>query len=459
MKLQQIRDTAGLVAKFVEPILLAAMVAGCVVATSSSGPEGATRTLDPAASTPTPISTPSHSAGTLPSVKPVPSGAWTSIDWLAVPVGYSPAVKVSEAGVSDAFLHGWSKGYVEFIWDQSRRILTPWASPDGLRWRSGPTLDTSLWNAYVKLHDDQTADRIADDPNWHDECYFRVDSFEESAGIALMAGTLSCNPDAICLWRSDYYSDQGRWWSSDGLTWNLVESLKPKPLPARISGGPGGFIELRESRLRTSTDARSWTPGTLPQLSAGSTLSGVASLEGGFLLAGVVQTRAGASTEGCPGTDEALYRGSLWRSAHGTAWEAITLPGAVSSRTGVTMDLVRVDDRTALARESVIGTEGVATVRVEWASRDGKSWTSLVGAPLDPLALVAGRSVGLFRAPYESLAEPLSLVMLNDQLKPVTLEATGAPPADRIMQIAIGPTGVLATDNGTRFWLGVPSVR
>jgi hypothetical protein len=82
---------------------------------------------------------------------------------------------------SDASLQGWSKGYVEFIWDAHERTLTPWASANGLTWRAGNKLDTSAWNSYFKSYD-------ADPTGDHDGCWVTVSNFQEGPATMLLQG-------------------------------------------------------------------------------------------------------------------------------------------------------------------------------------------------------------------------------------------------------------------------------
>jgi len=82
----------------------------------------------------------------------------------------------------NAVLQGWSKGYVEFIWNPHTRTLIPWTSADGLEWRSGTDLlNTSQWKAFFKTYDDDDA-AAGLDPAYHDACAFRVDNFQEGPG-------------------------------------------------------------------------------------------------------------------------------------------------------------------------------------------------------------------------------------------------------------------------------------
>jgi hypothetical protein len=51
-----------------------------------------------------------------------------------------------------------------------------------------------------------------------------------------------------------------------------------------------------------------------------------------------------------------------------------------------------------------------------------------------------------------------TLSVFNSRLAPVTLRQTGDSPWwDEDLHLVMGPSGILATDGGMRFWVGVPT--
>ena len=139
---------------------------------------------------PTASPTPPLPKGPLPSLSPVPSGAWTGLRWIAIPGGHSPAVPAPPPGWGTGVtLAGFSKGYLEFMWNAHKRTLTPWLSADGLTWKAGTNFDLSSWAASFKDYD---SDNNGSDPTHHDECAVVLDNFQESPDSLLLVGHVEC---------------------------------------------------------------------------------------------------------------------------------------------------------------------------------------------------------------------------------------------------------------------------
>jgi hypothetical protein len=366
---------------------------------------------------------------------------------------------------SDASLQGWSKGYVEFIWDAHERMLTPWASANGLTWRAGNKLDTSAWNSYLKSYD-------ADPAGDHDGCWVTVSNFQEGPATLLLQGIVECS--GLC---SQTSTDEGygSWTSSDSLSWT------PATLPyfnygIGISGGSGGFIGVDSSTSQTtawlSADGQTWRRSGLPAeaKAAGSSVNNPVSIAGGFVLPGVVMIKKGhqESGGGCSsGSNQSLLQGALWWSPDGTTWTRDSLSGASQSYDGVNISAFRVDDHTVVADLTTSNAELSSKDTIEWASRDGKTWTRLTGTPVTyngaAVGSVVGRDRGLVLGSSIYPDDPNrywpSFFCFNGGLSLVKLQQGGSLPYvdGTTSQMALGPTGLLVTEDGSRFWLGMPT--
>jgi hypothetical protein len=371
-------------------------------------------------------------------------------------------------GFPNVTLEGWSHGYVEFVWDQSKRTVTPWASADGLSWTTNGTLDIRAWAPYFKAYD---AADPGDDPTWRSQCDFKVDNFQEGPTSLFMLGEAACSGwSGVCGWHPDLYSHQITWASVDGLSWKIVRDVAPSiwnPYEA-ASGGSSGFIVLDGSSIRTSSEGEIWRKGGA--LPTGLWFNSPVAIAGGFVLPGVVKVQTGQqsgdSPDGCAGsdfTDLSMYQAALWWSPDGVTWTRDSLAGATPGPLGVAMSLVRVDDRAVVARMSIpdaatIGTDDETVTETEFVSTDGKTWTVLEGHPLASamVAVVAGRGRGLIWE--DNYPNPAPTIHAFDaSMTLVTLEQTGDVPWEWVSQRALGPTGLLVTEDGTRFWLGVPT--
>lgn len=417
---------------------------------------------------PSPTPTPRNP---LPTVGPVPAGQWTGMYWIDIPGGNSPTVPVQTGvpGREDApgvTLEGWSKGYVEFVWDAHARTVTPWASPDGLSWRQGARLDISAWTGYLKTYD---AANNGSDPQYHDNCSFSVGNFQQGPATLLVQGFVICNPSIECS--GGYDNSHVIWTSSDGLAWT------PGTLPYTdpdhedtISGGTGGFIGLDRStsqpKIWVSSDGQGWRQGGLPAaaMTTGSSVGYPVSFSAGFVLPGVIMVKNGSRTADgrCGGTvDTRQYQGALWWSPDGRTWTRASLSGATPSSDGINMNVARLDDHILLAEQMISDTD-----KIEWVSTDGKTWTRLKGYPIEafqgrlmgPSIGDSGSWVGLDRSlVWTNGPTGRNLAVFDSLFNLVNLRQAGDVPTIDPGLMALGPTGLLATTDGSRFWMGVPT--
>jgi hypothetical protein len=416
---------------------------------------------DTPVSDPTESPTPPLPSGPLPSLGPAPTGNWTGIKWIAVPGGHSPTVPAvpydaQGYGVT-ASIEGWSQGYVEFLWSPSKRTLIPWTSADGLRWRAGSPLDTKAWAADFKQVDIQVPGA--------DDCFFEVGNFQEGPATLLLNGDFYCGGGCGGPW---FYSSHAFWTSPDGLAWtplDVARAVGPGGLGV-ISGGSSGFIALGSAAGKQTTwvssDGQTWAQGALPN--GAFSVSDPVSYAGGFVLPGVVvvakghkSTWYGTCGNGQPGyTDLSKYQGALWWSPDGMTWTRDTLTGTVGF--GVNMSVARIDDHTLVADEQTFNAGGSLTAETAWVSRDGKSWSRLKGYLMTAGGVIGGSDHGMIKEWSTPAGQTgPTLRVINDKLQLVTLSQTGGQPWLDGTQLALGPTGLLATEEGSRFWIGVPT--
>ena len=481
----------GRLASCAAVLLIAVSVVACSVASLSPSPGAAAsstasdETATPSAAvTGTPGDTPSPSGnlgpvsptpplptGPLPSLGAVPAGTWTGLGWIALPAGHSPALPTATDPLAgpNVSLMGWSNGFVEFVWDAHVRTITPWASADGLTWHAGATMDTSVWDSEFKTYDAQHAN-----PGDHDACSLAVSEFDEGPATLLVRGYFDCGGGCGGPW---YTSRGAIWTSSDALAWTALDIPKTfgSSTLGPISGGSRGFIALGSAgsshTLWLSANGQTWTNGALPAdlRKSTSAASDPASFAGGYVLPGVVLEQAGDAPTGGGGagcvTGEGpahppLYRGGLWFSADGKYWVRDSLSGTTAAAS-VTMAVIRVDDHTLLATQLAYAANVRGVTSADWISTDGRRWTPLDGFSAYANTPITDGARGLLRDCGGSAAATQdawpSLCVVGPKLDLVPLRQSGDVPAVSNGQIVLGPTGLLVTEDGSRFWIGVPT--
>jgi hypothetical protein len=396
--------------------------------------------------------------GPLPQVGLVPAGTWASINWIAVPGGHAPAVPTISPDLRspDFALHGWSRGFVEFAWNSKTRTIVPWSSADGLNWTSGLKLDTRDFAAGLKDYDQSSWG-----PDGHDFCSLEMDIFEEGPHGLLARAWLACGDGC----GGPRYVGPEMWSSPDGLSWARVDVSAAVGAAglSSISGGSNGFLALGGSTDKeavwTSTDGRNWRQGALPAeaFDGSAWLGSPASFAGGFVLSGVVLSHGG----GCVavGPTDLLKTGSLWWSPDGKTWTRDGLPGTTPGQ-DVAMTVVRISDQGLLARQrswTYDNTRGSQTeVDAAWTSSDGKTWKLIsTGPDLTGLTVLTDGSHGIGYDQSDWTKQP-TVCSFRADLTPVALSQTGNLPWIGGWSAALGPTGLLVTNDGLRFWIGVP---
>ncbi len=409
--------------------------------------------------------------GRMPQVSPVRAGTWTGITWVALPSGAYPAVPSAEINYGPNYnLEGWSKGFVDFLWNPELRTLTPWVSGDGLRWRPGTRLNLGAWKSDFASWDGSLAewakeDPEAADPDDHYRCTVYVTDFEEGATGLVMQAYFDCAP--MCG-GSAFTSSTAMWASANGLSWTPIDIDRTfgSGGTGLISGGSSGFITLgtadHKSIAWTSRDGRTWTRSALP--SDGSNYGAPVAIAGGFVLPGSVSIRKGHSGwygAGCGSggpQDTTKYQGALWTSSNGATWTRVSLTGTVGF--GISMSVLRIDEHTVIADELTFYPDGSLYTEIQWGSHDGKSWTRLKAAPFAWATVLYSRQCGLIVEKPMDPQSPTRLWRVNDAFGMVALPQSGDVPWWGESRTVIGPTGLLSTNqDGSRFWIGVPTVR
>jgi hypothetical protein len=365
---------------------------------------------------------------------------WTGIHWIAVPGGQAPAIPPALFGgqFPTNFIWGSGKGFVEVLWDFHKRTLTPWFSADGLTWRAAGALDTSIWTPYRRSYD-ATTNRS--DPT-HDFCHVVDPVLQEGPQALLLTAILLCGGSGEV--GGVAYSPIAAWISSNGLTWT------PATIPAAVtsvSGGASGFVGVgSDNSFWLSQDSRAWTKITLPPALLKKDVSpcGLVSLADGFVLAGVVAVKSGGVGQ---------TQGALWWSPDAKTWTRDSLSGAVPTEDGYEMCAMAIDAHTVAAE---LNLSASLPDFAYLASTDGKTWAVLQTKPFQEVngtTILPGRDRGLV---YSNLGDG-GLYALDDDLALVALNQSGDLPGGSDM--VLGPTGILsASDDGTRFWIGVPTV-
>jgi hypothetical protein len=400
---------------------------GPTSAASGSPSTTATAANVTAAPTPTPTATPSIS----PAVPQAP--IWTGIHWTAGPAsnGLPAPINTTDAAGNTTStgtqVFGWSDGFVVFretavmtADSNSKSIeIVPYVSADGLTWTKGQALDVKGLDAWEVV----------------------AGLVEGPAGIlAYGHGEL-----ATCSGPTHYNS---LWLSKDGLSWSRIDTNAY----TYIDGGSSGYVATDySSDIWVSTDGVTWK--TVDMATAGTKgilVDGATAFGGGFVVAASVPVPA----EGC-GTGTSPKTPSLWWSRDGSAWSRDALSPALTG-SQASASVRRINDNALLAVGTTWGK--VETSRA-WTSTDGRVWT------IDPDSQVLSNNP-LTNGSYGLLVSypangKVSVWGFNRALRLVALPQTGDLPTSPLMDgnaPVLGSAGlIVASTDGTRFWLGTPT--
>lgn len=459
-----VRHWTSRLARFLTEASLVFGLAGCASVTPSASPAVSPTTSAVATSvTPAPIASPAVSAGPLTSLPPVPTGEWTGLNWIAIPDGQvprSPVILLDPAHPlpydNDVELFAWSRGYVDFIWDEGARTTVPWASSDGLHWQAGSKLDMSALVSQI--------------PAWATRCALRVFQTGSGSGLVegpaglLVVGSLECAGTDPATASQGWTSTDTMWLSADGLSWSAT-GYRGAVVTA-LTGSSAGYLAVvsadRGNRIDqgvlTSTDGKTWHKMThLPNgLIAYQPIS-VDALAGGFVMTASVTTKGSGSATG-------WEIAGAWWSADGLAWTRALLPDAFADASAYG-SLYRLGDGKLLLYEGTADAQGGGFTFSVWTSGDGRTWkpcadTSTLVGPLGGFVVLAGGGHSLVLAFDYYRKEATSLATFDSDMNLVQLKQsqTGdVPPLNDSWFAVLGPRGLLATLDGSHFWIGVPT--
>ena len=388
--------------------------------------------------------TPALPKGGLPSVGPLAPGDWTGLRWFAIPGGYGPHVTApTDTFAPNVNLRGWSGGYLYFVWNDAKKTATPWISANGLNWSAEPALDTSRWIADFEAYAIMVN---SDDPSWADGCDLYIDALQEGPNGLLVKAHVVC--PAGC--GGEWSTPDLMWTSPDAVHWTPVDTwfLGNQRL-GDISGGSSGYIALGVDayspawNLWKSAQGQSWSAVTLPAAvtSGGFEVITPVSFGGGFVIASEM-----SQPQGCAFGEAPRSTPALWWSADGSTWTRDTVPGI--ARGGYPyLRVDRLSDNLLLARESIwYGSQ----LELAWVSSDGRNWAPVKnGSVLARMSVVTNGSRGLL---YGN-----GIRTFDANGNPVILKQSGDMPWISDWTVAFGPTGLLITQDGIRYWIGVPT--
>ena len=355
---------------------------------------------------------------------------------------------------NDVELFAWSRGYVNFIWDEQARTTVPWTSSDALHWQAGPTLDMSALVSQI--------------PAWATRCALRVSETGSGSGLVegpaglLVVGALQCSGIDPATASEGWMSTDTMWLSADGLSWSAT-GYRGAVVTA-LAGNSAGYVAMVradrgnriDQRVLTSTDGRTWHKMThLPSgLIAYQPIS-VGALAGGFVLTGSVTTKGtGSATE--------WQTAGAWWSANGIAWTRVPLPDALTEATAYG-GLYRLGGGRLLLFEGTADAQGGTFTFAVWTSGDGRTWkpcadTGTLVGPNANFVVLAGSARSLVMA-FDGFSVT-SLATFDGDMNLVQLvqRQTGdVLNLDDSWFVALGPRGLLVTFDGSQYWIGVPT--
>jgi hypothetical protein len=293
--------------------------------------------------------------------------------------------------------------------------------------------------------------------------------FEGPAGLLAVEESGACGDTWV----------EGLLTSRDGVTWQAVDMGKAfgKAVIWNVSGGSAGFVAVDTvgQAVWTSRDGRNWQPVKLDAPAfARSRIDDGTAFSGGYVLVGSTELTGArscgmtiADPSAKPSPTAPLRVPAIWWSSDGAAWVKAQLPEAKAAYP-IQMWVWRLDDHTLAAFDEYGSYAGGEAV---WVSNDGRTWKPLAQpVTLDPFVgenfvndgyfLTDGQHGIQLQGLNGTLGDPYAGGMslstwTNGGL--VTLAQSGdQPPYDWQTDWAVGPTGVVVTDDGG-LWIGLPS--
>ena len=388
---------------------------------------------------PQPTATPTPTVPILTtSAPPAADASWTGLFWQQVPAG---------DGLADvAFTVRWSGGFVAVArrpTSAGARRTPVWVSPDGVLWRP---LAASIFgdSTFIVGMASRAGTLVA---------------------VSVQAGTNSCGPDGDC-WSID--GPIQAWTSRNGTDWTVQPGLD-LALPARggmphFVVGPAGFLAVAPgaadlsspTRAAISADGVTWQ--TLP----------IGTFPADFQLADMSATSTGYLAIGAHQTDADHHEAMALWSSDGRHWSSAPMPVAMAGGTVLAATQPSSAALTVVTgRNGFIvtgGTGGAPGAALWWQSDDGQHWQELSGYP--PLGAWPGEGEGAGGQPYG--------VLLGDGQRIITVRGGpdagawtsrdgrtwtklvgvgGDLPSQQATTATLFPGGVVLSD-GTTGWYG-----
>ncbi len=357
----------------------------------------------PAAGEVSPSANPSVPA---PSVPPVSSAAWSSLDFRAL-----SGVPVISSVVA------WSGGYVAIAGATSSALLTAWTSVDGRTWTALPAATFGL-----------------DDPS----------------GNTFVVGGSTCGSGVVVV-AEDASGTGTLWTSTDGSTWRHEAMPGGKLSQVRqglIAGTSTGAVIASETgpAVAVTMDCTTWRKVSLPGPST-TQVTAVAAFGTGYVALDA-SSQAPASQP------------RAWSSSDGATWA----PATVQAAPGHDFSQVWTGAGGLIAESHFGGTPGLDAL---WSSADGRAWR--INAGLDPLGqITSGEGQGdpagvltgdgtrfvAWGSPSDDLAGAAEYWTSSDGVHWTRLQTSGSGPSEPLggNQLFLLRDGILISgDAGTWF--------
>jgi hypothetical protein len=236
----------------------------------------------------------------------------------------------------------------------------------------------------------------------------------------------------------------------------------------RVGAGSVGYIATGDMAVWISSDGASWksVPLSAAAFKGVTLIENGTAFSGGYVLGGATLAPEG----GCGGPPHILP--SVWWSADGRTWSRDQVPSIqapTATGSNAYMTVCRISDKALLATETSYDAKTDKMAISHWTSTDGRTWKLVSSKVPDCSNVLTDGPRGVIFNPAslntDSTALPTEAYDVRADLTMVALGQTGDVPDAQawangdlgIGSVALGPTGVVvATYDGTGFWVGVP---
>lgn len=341
-------------------------------------------------------------------------------------------------------LFGWSGGYVGFrhqnVAENARsQTLTIQTSKDGLAWATVQTLTIrSSKDIILPI----AVGQLVEGPAGFVALAYFASPRSGYPGLAWMSAILRSRDGQH--W--DYASTQATFGSTEIAT---------------IDGGDSGYVVVGSSvnsgtsSLWVSSDGVTWRQPKLPP----SMHLSVPDATGGGTPGALVFGAGSVAVAIEYSAEDETRQPSIWWSPDGLAWSQSSVPGlrpGPPTIGGITLTFNRIRGDLLLAKEQAYAREDAPAWTMAWASFDGRTWCgAAAAAAVWPGDILSDGQHVLFASLSSIPDAPLDIVSLRGDLGVAEVAQTGSVPAGTLLQEAMGPAGVVASDwDGTVFYVG-----